>query len=95
MAHSHTDLEMCPSDVRGTLLGRGNSLDGSKNHPHEESSRSSAAVWRDQPALASSLHVDRELDRWRQGGKPEFRGQSAVTENQSVDFIPTEVNPSW
>lgn len=95
MAHSHLDLEMCPNDVRGTLLGRGNSLEGSKNHPHEESSSSSAAVCRDRSALASSLHVDMELERWSQGGKPKLRSQSAVTENQSVDFIRIEVNPSW
>ncbi|XP_030284225.1 RNA-binding protein 44 isoform X5 [Sparus aurata] len=95
VAHSHLDLEMCPNDVRGTLLGRGNSLEGSKNHPHEESSSSSAAVCRDRSALASSLHVDMELERWRQGGKPKLRSQSAVTENQSVDFIRIEVNPSW
>lgn len=87
MAHSHLDLEMCPNDVRGTLLGRGNSLEGSNNHPHEESSSSSAAVCRDRSALVA--------ERWRQGGKPKLRSQSAVTENQSVDFIRIEVNPSW
>lgn len=90
MAHSHLDLEMCPNDVRGTLLGYGNSMGGSQSRPHEESSSS-----KDQAAWASSLYVDRELERWRQGGKPELRSWSAVMENQSVDFIHTEANSLW
>ncbi|XP_073330149.1 RNA-binding protein 44 isoform X2 [Pagrus major] len=97
MAHSHLDLEMCPNDVRETLtlLGCCNSRDGSQNYPHEEiyhmeSSSSSAAVCKERAALASSLSVDMELERCRQGGKPELRSQFAVTENQSA-----EVNPLW
>ncbi|XP_036966881.1 RNA-binding protein 44 isoform X4 [Acanthopagrus latus] len=90
VAHSHLDLEMCPNDVRGTLLGYGNSMGGSQSRPHEESSSS-----KDRAAWASSLYVDRELERWRQGGKPELRSWSAVMENQSVDFIHTEANSLW
>ncbi|XP_044073793.1 RNA-binding protein 44 isoform X3 [Siniperca chuatsi] len=56
------------------------------------SSSSSAAVCKG-PAALASFSVDKELERCRQGGKPELRSQIVMTQGQSVNFTYAEVSP--